>query len=776
MSSLSFMNDFSLILVTAGVMAIGSRLLRIPLLLGYICGGFLLGSHPFGIQLIHDQGLIHQLSELGVVFLMFYIGLEFDLKKLRRLFGPAIWALLLQTTFMLFLGRIVAPMLGWGGLNGLFLGGLLAISSTMITLPILQEQQALEKNFAQLSIGILILEDILAIMLLVVLSGIAITGHFAWDAIGRVTFLVGVFVVSVFFLGRLLAPLLIRLLLRFNSEEVLTIAIVGFLMAIGLLAERSHFSIALGAFLAGAILSQSQLSEAIEKHMQPIRTLFTAIFFIAVGLMINLSLLAHFIGPIVALTVLTFLLKVLACFAGLYLSGQRGEDSLRAALSKAQIGEFSFVIASLGTSLGVASEGLLNIAVGVSIGTIICTSLLSPRGERIYGRILSHLPHGLLELGKLYQNLLTIIRGRLSQNLLLKVGKKPLAYIVCSVLLFSALLFTVSRATDWLLTLHIFDNWTRYVPLATWSGAAILSLPILVPTVRQINVLLFVLADNALARSEVQSKRLLRPNLGGIFQSAIFVLILLIFGGTFLSVASPTLPSGTALYAFFLLLTVAAILLWKQILRINSRLETYFIDTFNQDIESQIERQRQGMLEKFRAKYPLDLELADILIMDGHCGCGKKISDLPLRSQFDAHVIAIRRGQFTAFSPDPESTLFPDDRLLMMARRSRLGELERYFSTAGEQERGTSHRNGDLEIDQICLGPNFEFVGKTLIESNLRKRYGVSVVGIFRNRKTITLPPGSELLMANDILVIVGSRSHIDDFQGRLTTRVEDNG
>lgn len=776
MSSASFMHDFSLILIMAGLMAISSRLLRIPLLLGYICGGFLLGSHPFGLQFIHDQGLIHQLSELGVVFLMFYIGLEFDLKKLRRLFGPAICALLLQTIFMLFLGRIVAPILGWGGLNGLFLGGLLAISSTMITLPILQEQRALDRNFAQLSIGILILEDILAIMLLVVLSGIAITGHFAWDAIGRVTFLVGVFVVSVFFIGRLLAPFLIRLLLRFNSEEVLTIAIVGFLMAIGLLAERSHFSIALGAFLAGAILSQSQLSEAIEKHMLPIRTLFTAIFFISVGLMINLPLLVHFLGPIIALTILTFLLKVLACFAGLYLSGQRGEDGLRAALSKAQIGEFSFVIASLGTSLGVASEGLLNIAVGVSIGTIICTSLLSPRGEKIYGKILRHIPHGILELGKLYQNLLTIIRGRLSQNLLLKVGKKPLAYIVCSVLLFSALLFTVSMATSWLLTLNLFGPWTRYVPLATWSMAAILSLPLLVPTVRQINVLLFALADNALARSSVESKRLLRPNLSGIFQSAIFVFLLLIFGGTFLSVASPTLPKGTALYAFFLLLTIAAILLWKQILRINSRLETYFIDTFNQDIESQIEHQRQRMLEKFRAKYPLDLELTEIRIVEGHCGCGKKISDLPLRSQFDGHVVAIRRGQYTAFSPDPESTLFPNDRLLMMARRSRLPELEHFFATADGQPKGPTDPSDDFEIEQVCLGPKCEFVGKSLIEINLRKQYGVSVVGIFRNREALTLPGGNERLMANDILILVGSRRRIDDFQKRLMPKGETNG
>lgn len=766
METLSLIHDFALILLMAAFCAIGARLLHIPLLLGYIFGGFLLGLPWRGIFLIHDSATIQQMSELGVVFLMFYIGLEFNLKRLRQLFSSAIVALVLQTIFMLFLGRILAPFLGWGGLNGLFLGGLLAISSTMITLPILADQGALNSNFARLSIGILILEDILAILLLVILSGIAITGHFEWNAIGRVTFLVGVFVVGVFVVGRMLAPHLIRLLLRFNSGEVLTVAMVGILLGVGLLAEMSHFSIALGAFLAGAIFSQTALSEAIGEHTEPIRNIFTAIFFISVGLMIDPALILKYIGPILLLTFLTFLFKVFSCQLGLLLSGQSGEDSLRAALSKAQIGEFSFVIAALGISLGVTDGALLNIAVGVSVGTIICTAFFSPRGSKIYGCLRRLLPHAVLEIGRFYHSLLAIIRCRMSQNMLWKVARRPLLYIIFNTLLFSGLLFSMPLLTHLLLRIDFLNRWTLLINVSSWMLTALLSLPLLLPIVRQLNRLLFALAENALARTDSQSRRMLRPRLGAIFQSLIFAFILLIFGGVFLSVASATLPKGTALYGFLLLLIFAGIFLWKRILRVNMRLERYFIETFNEDLESQVEAHRCALLEKFHSKFPLQLDILEVIMREGFEGCGRRIADLPLRSQFGAYVVAVRRGNYLSFGPNLQMPLFPQDRLIIMAKPADLQSIREFFNQSAENFAEFSP-NEDLEIDSVCLGSCHALIGKSLLEANLRHVYGVSVVGICRGKIIITLPKAGELLLADDVLVIIGAKSAMERFKIR---------
>lgn len=765
MDSLVLIRDFSLIVGMAAVMAMVSRFTHIPLLLAYILGGILLNIPLMGQTIIHDTGTIQQLSELGVVFLMFYIGLEFDLKKLKQAFGSAILALIFQTTFMLILGQMMAPLFGWGGLSGLFLGGLLAISSTMITLPILSDQNALHKNFAQLAIGILVLEDILAILLLVILSGIAITGHFEWNAVGRVTFLVGAFVVTVFIIGRMLAPILIRALLKFNSEEVLTVVIVGILLSVGMLAEISHFSIALGAFLAGAIFSQTELSHAIESHTQPIRTLFVAIFFTSVGLLVHLPALFAEWKIILLLTFLTFGMKILSCQLGLFLGGQSGEDSFRAAVCKGQIGEFSFVIASLGISLNVTSSSLLDIAVGISIGTIICASFFSPRSEKYYQKLVHYMPKYLVIVGKFYRNLLFIIRTRLSQNKLLKLAKRPLIYIIISLLLYSAILIATAYINNLIQTFDFLEPWTHYIAYGIWLVAGLLSLPVLLPLVRQINVLLLILTENAVSKNSNLAKKSIGDNLQAIFESIIFVLILLFFGSIFISVASATLPKGTALYAFLGLLVIAGTLLWKRTINMNVRIQNRFIESFNQGIEEQLEQSRQLLLKKFQSQFPLKLQLVSVRIQNNCHGCGEKLSQLPLRTHFDASVVGIARGKVSSFSPNPETILFPGDELVILCHPEKIESIHAYFQEFLPEALLTSSHSEDFGLDQLCLGSSNIFVGKNLIESRLRQEYNINVVGIARQKSYIPLPSGKEILKAGDILMIVGSNDAIENFK-----------
>ncbi|MDR3317045.1 MAG: cation:proton antiporter [Puniceicoccales bacterium] len=763
MESFNIVRDFSLLLAAAGVAAVAARLLHFPLLLAYILGGMILNI-PFGGQeLIHEQGIIHQLSELGVLFLMFYMGLEFDLKKLRQLFGPAILALFFQTFFMLFLGRVLAPILGWGGLNGLFLGGLLAISSTMITLPILAEQRVLKNNFARLCMGILIFEDILAILLLVILSGIAITGYFDWDALGRIIFLVGAFVMTIFFLGRISAPAIIRTLQKFDSEEVLTVAIVGFLFAVGLLAEISHFSTALGAFLAGAIFSNTDISESIEKHMQPIRALFSAIFFLSIGMMANPQLLWKSAIPILILTVLVFTLKLASCFLGLFLSGQSGEDSFCASVAKAQIGEFSFVIASLGASLGVTNDAMLSIAIGVSLGTILCTAFLSPRAKEIQRIILRIWPKSLLSFSNIYRNTLIVVRSRISQNTLLKLAGKPMIYIVIETFLFLSILVVASFSVKFVDNMEIFDRVESYVGVGIWTIAGLLSLPILIPIVKQCNVLFLALVENAMPTTKLRTRSAVAPRIVAIFQSVIFATILILFGGIFLSVAAPTLPKGVPLYFFLCLLIFAGLLLRRRMLRLNARVESYFVETFNRNVASQLERQKRAMLKKIQAQSPLQLDLLEVPIVDGNCGCNCPIIDLELREKFNVNVVALRHGSYSTFSPSVRMPLFSGSELILLGAQKDLERARTFFSTPfsgdGDNEGVTAVE--DFEITRLCVQLGHPFAGKSLVESQLRKKYSVSVVEIQREKESIPLPSAGEVLRANDALVIIGAESAI---------------
>jgi len=243
----TFIRDLTVVVVSAGMAAVVFRLLNLPVLLGYLLAGLLIGPHLFENPLIRDGNVIHELSELGVVFLMFYIGLEFDIGKLKKVLVPSMVAIVLQTVVMLSLGSMLGPLLGLGPVQALFLGGILAISSSMVTIQVLRETGMHKHSHAQLAVGILILEDVLAILLLVVLSGVAVTGKLAWLEVAKATALIGVFVVAVYIMGRILSAPLVRLLHRLDSLEMLTLITVAMALGVGLLAEQFHFSVALGA-------------------------------------------------------------------------------------------------------------------------------------------------------------------------------------------------------------------------------------------------------------------------------------------------------------------------------------------------------------------------------------------------------------------------------------------------------------------------------------------------------------------------------------------------
>src|SRR3990167_833943 len=336
-----FLQDLAVIMIVAGVVTIIFHQLRQPVVLGYIVAGVIIGSHTPPFSLIQDEGTVKTLAEVGVIFLMFSLGLEFNLRKLFQLGSSALLAAVAEILFMLPIGYEIGLFFGWKPLDSLFLGAMLAISSTTIIVKALNELGMKNERFAQLIFGILIIEDILAIGLLV-------------------------FLVVSLVVGILIVPKLLSYVARFNSKEMLLITVLGLCFGFSLLVIRLDYSVALGAFVIGAIMAESREIKMIEKLIEPLTDMFSAIFFVSIGLLVDPKIMMTYWVPICVIVLAVVFGKVLMCGLGVFAAGRDGRTSLRVGMGLAQIGEFSFIIAALGSTLNATSHFLYPIIVAVS--------------------------------------------------------------------------------------------------------------------------------------------------------------------------------------------------------------------------------------------------------------------------------------------------------------------------------------------------------------------------------------------------------------------------
>lgn len=763
MEHITIITDLTTVVVWAGIAAIVFHLLRMPLMLGYLLCGLLVGPHLFSVFPIHNEQIVRELSELGVIFLMFYIGLEFDLGKLKKILPSAIIAVTLQCVSLIYIAILIAPLLGWSSINGLFLGGVLAISSTMITMPILSGQKAVKSDFGQTAIGILILEDIIAILMLVILSGVGLTGHLAWGAIWQVSFLVGVFVVMVFYVGRIISPFLMTMVKKAENPEVLALVVVALVLGIGHLAETFHFSTELGAFLAGAIVSQNELSHKIEEAIDPLRHLFTAIFFVTVGMLIDPEVIFQYWKIILLITFLLIVMKTFTCWFGLFLTGGKSKSAFKAAMCKAHIGEFSFVIASLGQSLGVTDPALMPVAVGVSLCTIIIVPFLSGNADFIYDFIGTKLPKSMTELGTLYQTLFRSAKEELNKNAALTLLKKPILQIIFYFLIFHGIILSSSFAADYVDRLDFLQEYDVWVQVGVWVFSALIGIPFLVAVIRNLNVCLMIITEATLTRGD--RRLLMRGSVSNIFNTVVLMAVILIFSGSYLSAVSHHLPTGMSLLIFLFVILLVVAFFWRRLIQVNSRMEYLFMESFNQKALSLEEERRKYAVEQIMQKYPWPIHVQEVAITPGSIGCGKQICDLNIRAQTGASVIAITRAGYTYYDPSPMTPLFPDDRIILLGeeeQNNKACELIRQDSD------GKVPFSRGFTIKQIYIDPKSPLVGVSLVDANLRKLYGLNIIGIQRGQERITNPKADEVFQPEDVLMVVSNPGGMKKFEKAL--------
>jgi len=580
MHALDFIQDLAVIMLIAGVVTILFHRLNQPVVLGYLIAGVIIGPHtpPFG--LIHDEHTINILAELGVVFLMFSLGLEFSLRKLSRVGATALIAAVAEIALMVLIGYQIGMFFGWKPIDAIFLGAILAVSSTTIIVKALDGLGMKRERFAQLIFGILIVEDILAVGMIALLSGIAISGSMdtreAVMTVGKLS----VFMVVALVIGILSVPRLLAYVDKFKSNEMLLVSVLGLCFGFCLLVVKLDYSIALGAFMIGAIMAESRQLHTIERLVEPLRDMFSAVFFVTVGLLIDPHVLVTYAAPIAVITVAVVIGKLIACGLGSFIAGNDGRTSLRVGMGLAQIGEFSFIIASIGLTLKVTSDFIYPIAVAVSAVTTLLTPYLIKLADPLSLKLGAAMPAPVSRVFNGYTQWLQNLQPQGDRAALAKIIRKILLQVLVNLSLVAAIFladgFVLIRfdeqLSEWLPELHLRKT-------VVWAGALFLSLPFLIASYRKLKALSMLLAEVSV-RPQVagQYTARVRQVISEIIPIAALTSILLLIVGLSASILPPLGMLAVVLVAA----AVLAALLWRWFIRLHSRLQIALIETLEE--------------------------------------------------------------------------------------------------------------------------------------------------------------------------------------------------
>ncbi len=768
MHGTELINDLGIVLLCAAVVTLFFKQLRIPVFLGYLLAGFLIGPGFWPDTPVHDRHSIESLSEFGVIFLMFYLGMEFDLRRLKRVLGPALVAIVLQTIALLLLGVQLAPLLGWTPLQGIFLGGLMSISSSMVSVAVLQDLGRWDRPHAQLAVGVLLLEDILAIILLVVLSGLALSqgeGEAAMNMgqVLQLTFVIGAFVVGVFFVGRLVAPKLLKSLDKIGSIELITVWVVAVMLGMGILAEKFHFSAALGSFVAGSVMSQSMLSERIEHATEPLRNIFCAVFFVSIGMLIDPGDLTANVGVILLLSVLVVLVKVTTVWTGLVLGGQNPRTSFRAASVKGQIGEFSFVIVKMGMAAGVTNSSWMAVAVGVAVVSSVLSLLLTIKVDSVYGVLSRRIPSGLHTVVRFYQNMLEDFHIQIDRNRVWLLVKRPITQVTFNFFLIAGIFVAASFGVGYIKDRFNADSWLGLYILSAWVGSALVCLPFAIAMIRNVNAMTLILSE-AIAANKGQSAVYQRTRMHNIAQTVATVLVMGLLSVAYVSAMATYMPSGASLVLSIVVALLIGAFFWNRLIRINNRLELLFMESFNLQAPTAVQSKRASMAQTVAEHYPWPVEIQDIAVAKGATACGRSLRDLALREKTGANVVGIERDGYVAYQPAAGTLFFPGDHVFLFGTPEQIAQAEAIFKDIGTQP-GFAPRT-TFNIERIYIDSHSEIADQTLASSDLRRSRGITVLGVQRGADRITNPEPNEMILPGDVLYVIGREDTIHKLQG----------
>jgi CPA2 family monovalent cation:H+ antiporter-2 len=672
----TFLQDLAVVMMVAAFVTVVFRRLKQPVVLGYILAGLIIGPHTPPFPLIQDEHTIGTLSELGVVFLMFALGLEFSLRKLKEVGATALIAAAFEILLMTWAGYQLGRWFGWGMMDSVFLGAVLAISSTTIIIKALEELGKTREAFAQLIFGILIVEDILAILMIAMLSAFATTGELSAmevaATVGKLSAFLGVLLVA----GLIAVPRLLNYVAKFKSNEMLLVTVTGLCFGVSLLAVKLGYSVALGAFLIGAIIAEARQIAKIETLMYPVRDLFSAVFFVSIGLMIDPQLILQHWVPVLVITGVVVVGKVLSCGFGTFIAGNDLRSSMRVGMGLAQIGEFSFIIATLGVTLKVTSDFLYPIAVAVSALTTLLTPYLIRASDPMVAGMTSWLLKSLIGTMDNYTRWV----GQLASR---KSGRSPMKFlrrwgwqIALNLLLIAGLFITAAflktRALIWWPNLPVSEDNLKGV---LWMTAMVLSLPMLIAVVRKWQAFGMLFSEMSVTRAAAgESTSAMRWLVSSVvFVAGLFGLLLLL-----LLLGSAVLPSWNLLLLLLAVLALTVVLLRRSFIKLHSKAQIALRETLETPPAASHHEQKNehevipSLLHKAK--------LLTVTVTAHSEAVGKLISELRLRTETGASIVGIERVDAEVINPGVDEEIQSGDRILLIGTKEQVEKAKAVFS------------------------------------------------------------------------------------------------
>ncbi len=745
MSELSpLIADLALILTCAGITTLIFKRLKQPLVLGYIVAGFIASPHMPYTPSVQDTSDIKLWADIGVIFLLFALGLEFSFKKLMKVGGTAIIAACSIILSMIVLGVLVGMSFGWQRMDCIYLGGMLAMSSTTIIYKAFDDMGLRQQRFAGLVLSVLILEDILAIVLMVMLSTLAVSQNFEGVEMVQSVVKLVFFLILWFVVGIYIIPTFLKKVRRLMSSETLLVVSIGMCFLMVVLAAEAGFSAAFGAFIMGSILAETIEAESIEKLVAPVKDLFGAIFFVSVGMMVDPAMIVEYKWPIIVIILTIILGQSILGSGSFVLAGQPLKVAMQSGFSLTQIGEFAFIIASLGVSLKVTSDFLYPIVVAVSVITTFTTPYMIRLSVPTYNWINSRIPKKWLNLIDHYsvRSHTTVNQETNWRRFLKAVLRMMLIYIIVII----ATIFICTNFITPLLMTILPDTWGHMLGM-------LITILAISPFLRAIMVkknhsveFQALWRDNRFNRAPLLSIILLR------IVVAVFIVMYVI---------STYYPASAAIAAGAAIILVLLMIYSRRLKKQSIIIERTFIQ--NLRVRDQYE-EYIGEKQPEYASHLLshDMHLSDLEIPEDFIWAGKTLRELNLGHIYGVHVASILRGKKRINIPGADEQIFPNDKLQIIGTDEQLEKLSKEIEKiSAQQSTKDAWEEPEMSLKQFIIDKNSKFLGKTIRNSGIRNIYNCLVVGLEREDGTLISPDIDEPMKEGEVVWVVGEEDDV---------------
>lgn len=743
--------DLALILMVAGIVTIIFKKLKQPLVLGYIVAGFLVSPHmPYTMSVI-DETDIKTWADIGVIFTLFSLGLDFSFKKIVKMGASPIIATVVIVFAMMMLGISIGHGFGWSKMDCIFLGGMLAMSSTTIIYKAFDDMGLRQQKFAGMVMSVLILEDILAIVMMVMLSAIAGGNNPDGEQMIGSVIKIAFFLVLWFIVGIFAIPLFLRSVRKLINNETLLIVALGLCCGMAVLSTKVGFSSAFGAFVMGSILAETIEAEKIIKLVEPVKNLFGAIFFVSVGMLVDPKILIEYAIPILALVGSILIGQAIFGTFGFMLGGESLKSAMRCGFSMAQIGEFSFIIASLGLSLGVISNYLYPVVVAVSVITTFLTPYMIRLATPTYQVMEKHLPKRLINiLNHFAMSHPSTTQQSKWKSLLRQILINTVAYSILTAAVI-ALMFTFVLP----FTRSLFPGWKLHWYANAITG--ILTLVLIAPFLRAI--IMKKNHSNEWKRLWVESSINRIPLLFTIVVRFVIALAFIFYICNYLT------RFTNALMIIIGIAVVSLMIASRWTKKRSIKMERLFIHNLrSRDIMAQVNGEKKPLYEGHLLDR--DIHIGDFDVPEDSSWGGKTLKELHLRERFGVDMSSIMRGSQRLNIPNGDTVIFPGDKLQVIGNDDQLQKFATALSTDLIPE-DLEIEKREMKLRQLIISSKSEFCGKSLLESGIRDKYNCMVVGLEEGQENLTKIAPTRTFEKGDILWIVGEESDLQKIMER---------